>query len=45
MQLKEAQVSALRREAFELRAKLNTLEAGAGLEDQPLPAEWEFKTG
>lgn len=45
MQLKEAQVSALRREAFELREKLKEFEAGAALEDQPLPTEWEFKTG
>jgi len=45
MQLKEAQVSALRREAFELRARIQDLEAGSGLEDQPLPTEWEFKTG
>lgn len=44
MQLKEAQVSALRRETLELRAKMQAMEVES-FEEQPLPDSWNVQIG
>lgn len=41
MQLKEAQVSFLRQEVFQLRAELEAAKVNQ-LEEQPLPGNWEI---
>jgi len=46
MQLKSAQVSALQRDLFAARIELAELHKTAPwLDEQPLPGEWEIKTG